>query len=427
MINETTTPDRVTPASSAGAPAGHAGLVQQLEAHGQRRRADDAQRSLHPRESTGKHIHLDGRTFVNLAGNDYLGFATHPALKAAAVAATQKHGTGSSASRLITGTLPIHLDLERRFAEFKHGPAALLFSSGTAANMGVLLTLARPGDLILQDKLNHACLIDGARFCGAKVRTFPHRNYEKLERLLQAAPTETRQYGRRRTDKPLDGPTRTFITTDSVFSMEGTTADLPRLLDLCDKYHATLLIDEAHGTGVLGEHGTGLAEHQGVAGQVHITVSTASKALGSLGGIVTADEPIIDELINHARTFVYTTSLPPAIPASIHAALDLLRDEPHHRYRLAEIVRRVRGGLRDAGWDIDHEPTPIVPLVVGPNDAALALSLKLREAGFLAAAIRPPTVPPNAARVRLSLRADLTDEECDTLIRACTNARGLVA
>ncbi|MEM1026673.1 MAG: aminotransferase class I/II-fold pyridoxal phosphate-dependent enzyme [Planctomycetota bacterium] len=200
--------------------------------------------------------------------------------------------------------------------------------------------------------------------------------------------------------------------------MDGTTADLPRLLELCEQHLATLIVDEAHGTGVLGNHGTGLAEHQGVAGQIPITVSTASKALGSLGGIVTAAAPVIDELINHARTFIYTTSPPAAVPASIDAALDVIRDEPHRRQRLAEIIQRVRHGLRDQGWGFDDEPTPIVPLTVGSNEAALAFAEHLQQAGILAVAIRPPTVPSGSARVRLSLRADLTDDDCDALIAA---------
>ncbi|MEM1099460.1 MAG: 8-amino-7-oxononanoate synthase [Planctomycetota bacterium] len=397
-------------------PADPGGLIPQLQRTAEDRRAASADRSLVTADAVGKFvtrtIQGESRRLINLAGNDYLGLATEPRLRDAAVADTTTYGTGSAASRLITGTLPPHAALERRFAAFKHAEAALLFPTGTMANLGVLTTLARPGDLIVQDKLNHACLIDGARYSGATVRTFPHRHYDKLERLLQ---------------NRAEPFARTFITTDAVFSMDGTAADLPRLLELAERYEATLIVDEAHGTGILGETGSGLAEHQGVAGQIPVTVSTASKALGSLGGVVTAASPVIDELINHARTFIYTTSPPASVPASIDAALDVIRDEPQRRGRLAEIIRHVRDGLRGAGWDLGDDPTPIVPQTVGTNEAALVLADELQQAGFLAVAIRPPTVPPGSARVRLSLRADLTDPECDALIRAACDARASMA
>ncbi|MEM7577114.1 MAG: 8-amino-7-oxononanoate synthase [Planctomycetota bacterium] len=389
-----------------------ADLIQQLKAHANERRTHAAQRSLTPADSVGKFITrtVDGqpRRLLNLAGNDYLALATHPRLRDAANAANHHYGTGSAASRLVTGTLPPHASLEPRFAAFKHAEAALLFPTGTMANLGVLTALARPGDLICQDKLNHACLIDGAKFSGATVRTFPHQNYDKLERLLhQATPPSKR---------------RVFVTTDAVFSMDGTVADLPRLLELCNAHNATLIVDEAHGTGILGKHGTGLAEHQGVASQIPITVSTASKALGCVGGLVTAAAPVIDELVNHARTFIYTTAPPASVPASIDAALDVIRDEPQRRQRLADIIQHVRAGLRDAGWNVTDDPTPIVPLTLGQNEAALAFADQLQQAGFLAVAIRPPTVAPGTARVRLSLRCDLTDDECDALVRAAACA-----
>ncbi len=405
-----------------------ADLLQQLQHHADQRRAAAAQRSLRVHDAPGKTVTRPGdphpAPLLNLAGNDYLGLATHPRLRDAAVAATQRYGTGSAASRLVTGTLPPHAALEQRFAGFKHSQRALLFPTGVMANLGVLTTLARPGDLILQDKLNHASLVDAARASGATVRTFPHRHYAKLQRLLQQqnkGPACPGGAGN------TSDQARTFVVTDAVFSMDGTVADLPALLELCGQHHAILIVDEAHATGILGQTGAGLAEHQHVAGHIPITISTASKALGSIGGLVTADAPIIDELINHARTFIYTTAPPPSIPATIDAALDVLRDEPQRRTRLADIIRHVRAGLRDAGWDIRGDPTPIIPLIVGHNDAALALAQRLQDAGFLAVAIRPPSVTPGSARVRLSLRADLTDQDCEQLIQACATPHGRVA
>ncbi len=404
----------------------------ELDAARQQRESQHAQRTLTPTDADGRFAVRDGQRLLNLAGNDYLGLSQHPALVRAARDAIKTHGTGGAASRLVTGTLPPHAQLEERFAKFKHAEAALLFPTGFMANLGVLTALAGPSDVILQDKLNHASLIDAARFSGATIRTFPHRGYDKLERLLHNSPPPGRGRGR-----VPDGETiaealkehehnqarspRTFIVTDAVFSMDGTVADLPRLVELARIHHAILVVDEAHATGILGSHGTGLAEQQGVAGDIDITVSTASKALGSLGGIVTGPREVVDELTNTARSFIYTTALPPSIPASIGAALDVIRDEPQRRQRLGEIIRDVRTHLHHHGWDINpDDPTPIIPLIVGDNAAALELAARLQNAGILTVGIRPPTVAPGSARVRLSLRCDLTDEEVSTLCDLCS-------
>ena len=380
----------------------HPTLDSQLAAELSQRDDAGLLRRLRPLPHAGRHVEVGGRTLLNLAGNDYLGLADHPVLKQAAAEAVGRFGVGSGASRLVTGHLAPHAECEAAFATFKHAEAALLFCTGYTANLAVLTALAGPDDLVCQDRLNHASLIDAARFSGATVRTYPHGNRVKLERLLAGAST----YRRR------------FIVTDSVFSMDGDVADLPTLCDLADRHDATLIVDEAHGTGVLGATGAGLIEHQGVVGRVPVVVSTASKALGGLGGIVTASRPVIETLQNHARSFIYSTAPPPAQAAAITAALGVLRDEPWRRDRLAELSRRVRTSLSAAGWPhLDTDvPTPIVPLHVGDNDAALALAAHLETRGILAVAIRPPTVPPNTARVRLSLRADLTDDDVDHLL-----------
>lgn len=356
-----------------------------------KRRDDQLLRTLRAAERNGPLIQVDGRELVNLASNDYLGLSQHPRIKEAAIRALETHGVGAGASRLISGHLPLHERVEVRFAQFKHAEAALLFPTGYMANLAAVTALAGENDLVCIDKLNHASLIDAARLSGANVRTFPHLNYDKLTRLLD-------QHGDRR---------RRFILTDSVFSMDGDTADLPTLCDIAERLDAILIVDEAHATGVLGESGAGLGELQNVAGRVDVVISTASKALGALGGIVTARQEVIDTLINHARPFIYTTGAMPAQAAAIDAAMDVIRDEPQRRRRVLELAQRV-----------SDAPTPIIPIIVGESDAALALSDHLREQGFYAPAIRPPTVAPGAARVRLSLRADLEDAHVEQLIGA---------
>ncbi|MFW6060332.1 MAG: aminotransferase class I/II-fold pyridoxal phosphate-dependent enzyme, partial [Phycisphaeraceae bacterium] len=308
-------------------------------------------------------------------------------------------------------------------ATFKHAPAALLLPTGYMANLAVLTALAGPGDLVCLDKLNHASLIDAARATGATVRTFPHLHYARLERLLARCDEATRLAA----SPPR--PPRRFIVTDTIFSMDGDAADLPALCDLADQYDATLIVDEAHATGVLGDTGAGLCEAQHVTHRVPIVVSTASKALGSLGGIVTASQPVIDTLINRARPLIYTTAVPPAQAAAIGAALEVIRDEPWRRQRLAQMSQQLRTDLLNDGWTLSptdsaitednrqsaignrQSPAPIIPLIVQTPERALHLADHLQRAGFLAVAIRPPTVPPNTARVRLSLRADLTDDD----------------
>lgn len=357
-----------------------------------------------------------GPPLLNLAGNDYLALSNHPALIAAAVAATQRAGTGAGASRLVCGTAPVHAACERRFAAFKHAEAALLFPTGYAANLGLLSALARPGDRVVQDRLNHASLIDAAQTSGADVRTVAHGHdgHAKAARLLAV-------------HRAASPNARRFVVTDAVFSMDGDAADTPGLLALCDAYDAWLILDEAHGTGVLGPTGAGLAEAAGVADHPRLlaSVSTGSKALGGLGGVVTARRVVIDTLVNHARTLIYTTAPPPAQAAALTAAIDVVAAEPERRARLREISLTLRDALAARGWagvTSGKHVTPIVPLHVGTADAALALADRLEQAGVLAVAIRPPTVPPGTARVRLSLRCDLTDGDLTRVIDAVGRA-----
>ncbi|MEM1107416.1 MAG: 8-amino-7-oxononanoate synthase [Planctomycetota bacterium] len=376
---------------------------------------EDQQMNRHLRRlsSEGKYVFSEGRRFLNLAGNDYLALASHPAVKAASTHAVELYGTGSGASRLVSGHLDIHEQTENAFASFKEAESALLFPTGYTANLAVLTTLPQPGDLICQDKLNHASLIDAASFSPAEVRTYPHATrdkgyaHSKLERLLRNHATSHPAAGR-------------WIVTDSVFSMDGDVADLPGLCKLAENYDAILVVDEAHATGVLGPKGTGLAELQGVSHKIPITISTASKALGGLGGIVTADRVVIESLVNRARPFIYSTAVPPAQAAAIKAAVEVVRNQPERREHLAELSGHLRRQLSKKGWlGLDQSvATPIIPLLTGSVKKALSLAKELRNKDFYTVAIRPPTVASGSSRVRLSLRSDFDFDELDVLVKA---------
>ena len=395
-----------------------AALNQQLRRELDRLDEAHRKRSLRPIRPVGRRVHRDGKRLLNLASNDYLGLSLHPVLREAVAAAAREHGAGATASRLVVGHFDLHQRLEERFAAFKHAEAALILPTGFMANLAVLTALAREGDLVCLDKLVHASLIDAARASGAAVRSFPHLQPDRLERLLTKHAEQAGEVS-----DPLTGlarPARRFVVTDSVFSMDGDAADLRALLEVCDRHDATLVVDEAHATGLLGDHGSGLAEAQGVAGRIPITISTASKALGGLGGIVTADRVVIDTLVNRARSLIYTTGVPPTQLAAIDAALDVIEAEPERRERLRDLSSRMRSEFADRGWRLPDasQPTPILPLLAGDPEAALALADRLEDRGVLGVAIRPPTVAPGTARVRLCLRADLTDDDCEQILSA---------
>ena len=372
----------------------------------------------------GRRVCIDGQSLINLASNDYLALATDPRLVQAAVTAIEAYGTGSGASALVSGHLTIHRRVERRFAQFKGAQAALLCPTGYMANLAVMTALAGPGDLICLDKLVHASLHDAARASGAEVRVFPHRQTHKLCRLLERSRAKGGIAGRA-------GSTGTrFIVTDSVFSMDGDLADLPTLCDVAQSYDAIFMVDEAHATGVLGPTGAGLVEAQGVADRVDVVVSTAGKALGGAGAVITSCPEIIETIVNRARSYIYTTACPAATAATIDAALDVVRDEPWRRADLACLAMGLRRELRSAGWltdDLASESsvaqTPIVPVIVGQAETAMALSAHLKQAGFFAPAMRPPTVARGTSRIRLSLRADLRHEDLDRLVAALAHWR----
>ncbi len=347
----------------------------------------------------GPRVHLGGREVLLLCSNNYLGLASHPALVTAACEATGRFGTGSGASRLVSGTMELHTRLEERIASFKETGGALLFNSGYAANLGILQGLLGPDDLIFSDELNHASIIDGCRLSRARTLVYPHRDVGALEELLRReAP------GRRG---------RWLIVTDGVFSMDGDIAPLAELADLKERYEAWLMVDDAHGTGVLGAGGRGSAEHLGCLKRVDLHMGTLGKALGGFGAFLAADRAVVETLVNRSRPFIFSTSLPPGVLGAALAALDLVEgEEGSARRRALEENRRLFSGhLAAAGLDLMGSSTQILPVRIGEPAPTMAATAHLLDRGIFLQGIRPPTVPPGSCRLRATLMADHSPAE----------------
>jgi 8-amino-7-oxononanoate synthase len=344
----------------------------------------------------GPEVVVDGRRVVCLASNNYLGLAADERVVRAAASALAASGAGSGASPLVSGHMEEHEALESEIADWLGCEAAVVFGSGYHANIGVLAALAREGDEILSDELNHASLIDGCRLSRATVRVFPHRDAGALARLLESSRARRR-----------------IVVTDSVFSMDGDAAPLAEVVDLAERHDAWVMLDEAHASGVFGADGAGLAAHLGVAGRVAIRMGTLGKALGSYGAFVAGARPLVDLLVNRARAYVYSTALPPAVIGAARAALAIVRSEPARRERLWRNAERLHAGLVRRGVAMAPLESPIVPLVVGTAEAAVAVASRALEDGVFSPAIRPPTVPPGTARLRLTPNATHDDEQID--------------
>jgi 8-amino-7-oxononanoate synthase len=347
-------------------------------------------------------LEIDGRALVNFGSNDYLGLAADRRLAEAVALATRQDGWGSGASPLVVGHGQRHQRLEERLAEFEGTEAALLFTSGYAANVGAVTALVGRGDAVYSDALNHASLVDGCRLSRAAVHVYRHNDDGHLETLLG----ESR------------GFRRSLIVTDSVFSMDGDLAPLAKLAELAERFHAMLLVDEAHATGVFGAHGRGLAESLGVEERIDVRVGTLSKALGCAGGFVSGSRALVDWLVNKARPYVFSTAAPQAICAAALAALDIVRDEPERRKTLLARAMKLRAALVGQGWQTGTTASQIIPIVVGEPARALAISAALSERGYFVPAIRPPSVPAGQARLRIGLSYGHSDEQLDGLIRA---------
>lgn len=353
------------------------------------------------------HIVLDGRALINFGSNDYLALSADPRLADAAGAAAKAEGWGSGASPLVTGHGQTHLRLERRLAEFEGTEAALVFSTGFAANAGTIAALVGPGDAVFSDRSNHASIWDGCRLSRADVRAYRHADCDHLERLLERA-------GRYR---------RRLIVTDSLFSMDGDLAPLADLCRLAERFDAMLMIDEAHATGVFGPRGRGVAEEAELEGRVHVRVGTLSKALGSIGGFVVGSRSLIDWLVNRARPYVFSTAMPGPAAAAAIAALDVVRDEPERRQSLLARAASLRIRLDEQGWMVGSTGSQIIPVIVGEADRAMQLAAALGERGLFVPAIRPPTVPDGEARLRISLTYGHAPEMIEELVEALERLR----
>jgi 8-amino-7-oxononanoate synthase len=345
---------------------------------------------------------IDGRELINFGSNDYLALAADPRLAEAAARSMAHEGWGSGASPLVTGHATPHQHLVDRLAAFEGTEAALVFSSGFAANAGAIAALVGPGDVVYCDRKNHASLFDGCRLSRADVRVYPHADCERLAALLE----DSEKYRRR------------LIVTDGLFSMDGDLAPLAQLAPLAERYAAMLLVDEAHATGVFGAGGRGAAEHIGVEDKVHVRIGTLSKALGCIGGFVAGSRSLVEWLVNRARPYVFSTASPAATAAAAIAALDIVQQEPQRRQRLLARSQQLREELARRGWNIGTSASQIIPLVVGDPEHALRMSAELRERGLFAPAIRPPTVPEGEACLRISLTVGHTEEMIGTLLDA---------
>ena len=341
---------------------------------------------------------FDGKDVVNLASNNYLGLTTHPKLIEAAIEATRKYGAGSGAVRTISGTMDLHMELERRIAKFKNVEACVVFQSGFAANAGTVSAVLTPEDHIVSDELNHASIIDGCRLSRAKIHVFPHKDHAKAGQILEQLAAV---------------PGRKLLITDGVFSMDGDIGPLPELVAHAERYGAIMMVDDAHSSGVLGRNGRGTVDHFGLHGRVDIQVGTLSKAIGVLGGYVCGTKDLIEFLYHRARPFLFSTSHPPSVAASCIAAFEILENEPERIEQLWTNTRYFKKGLADAGFNTGISETPITPVMVGEASLAHQLSAELFTEGVLATGIGFPTVAKDKARVRTIVSSAHTREELD--------------
>ena len=347
----------------------------------------------------GPRVEMDGRDVLMLCSNNYLGLADSPALIQASVAATERYGTSSGASRLVSGTMALHELLESEVAAFKHSQAALVFNSGYAANTGIIAALVGRGDVIFSDRLNHASIIDGALLSSARLVRYPHNDVAALEALL----------------KRHRGAGRALIVTDAVFSMDGDMAPLRELVELKTAHDALLMVDDAHGSGVLGEDGSGTAGLLGVAGDVDILMGTFGKALGSFGAYAALSAELRALLVNRARSFIFSTSLPPAVLGASLAALEIVRSPAGKvlRESLKANAACFRSLLTEAGFQLPEGTTQIVPILTGQADVTMGFSEMLLEEGIFVQGIRPPTVPAGACRLRCTVMATHTQRDLE--------------
>ena len=385
------------------------GLTEQLQQHLDERKAAHLYRARQVVDSPqGIDVTVEGKSYLNFCSNDYLGLANHPAVIKSAKQALEQFGVGSGAAHLVTGHMAPHHALEEELAEFVQRPRALLFSTGYMANLGVVSALLDRHDAVLEDRLNHASLIDAGLLSRARLLRYGHADMESLQTQLQNSDAR-----------------RKLIVSDGVFSMDGDIAPLPQVLETAARHKAWLMVDDAHGLGVLGEHGRGSLEHFNLGDEVDVLVGTLGKAFGTFGAFVAGSEALIETLIQQARSYIYTTALPPAIAQATRTSLHLIQNESWRRDKLRQLIRQFRQGAKQLGFNMPESETPIQPLLIGESDNAVALSSELKRQGILISAIRPPTVPDGTARLRVTLCAEHDERHVNQLLNVLSDNRGL--
>ena len=343
---------------------------------------------------------IDGLPMIMIGSNNYLGLTSHPEVKKAAIEAVEKYGSGCSGSRFLNGTLDIHVELEEKLAKFMHKEAALVYSTGFQTNLGTISTLVSKREFIITDRANHASIFDGCRLAFGETVKFKHNNMADLKRVLATCGKNTGK----------------LIVVDGVFSMEGEIVDLPEIVDLAKKYKARIMVDDAHGIGVLGEGGRGTAEHFGLEDDVDIIMGTFSKSFASLGGFIAAKEEVIHFVKHFSRELIFSASMPPAAVAATIKTLEIIQREPERRKRLWEITHKMQKGYRDLGFDIGHTQTPVIPIIIGEDLKTFQFWKMLFENGIFANPIISPAVPKGRALIRTSYTATHTDEQMDKVL-----------
>jgi glycine C-acetyltransferase len=348
------------------------------------------------------HTTFDHRSVVNLSSNNYLGLTTHPRLRQKALEAVEQFGVGTGSVRTIAGTMAMHMELERKLAEFKKVEAVVVFQSGFTANAGTVSAILTKDDVVISDELNHASIIDGCRLSRAAIKVFPHKDVDAARKIIEGLPAGQRK----------------LLITDGVFSMDGDLGALPGLCDIADEFGCIMMVDDAHASGVFGSQGRGTVDHFGLHGRVDVQVGTLSKALGALGGYVAGSRALIEFLYRRARPFLFSTSHPPSVAATCLAAIDVLETEPRWMEQLWENTRFFKAGLETLGFNTGQSESPITPVIVGESSLAVRLSDRLFQEGVFAQAITFPTVARDKARVRTIVTASHTQQELQLALDA---------
>ncbi len=351
-------------------------------------------------EVNGNRVKVDGREMIMVGSNNYLGLINHPKVMKAAQQAIERYGVATCGSRFLNGTLDIHVELEEKLAEFMKKEAALTFSTGFQTNLGIISTIAGKGDSIITDRMVHASIIDACRLSFATVYKYKHNDMKDLERVLSS----------------LDKKSGKLIVVDGVFSMEGDLANLPEIVKLAKKFDAKVMVDDAHGIGVMGRNGRGTAEHFGVEEDIDLIMGTFSKSFASLGGFVAGEKKVISYIKHHARSLIFSASITPASVATVLATLEVIKNEPERREKLWQITKKMKSGFEEMGYNTGETQTPIIPVIIGNDELAFMLWRLLREEGIFTNPVIYPAVPKEQSLIRTSYSATHTDEELETVL-----------